>query len=152
MRRPGFTLVEMLLVMILLGLISAIAYPRLKGPVAGLSVRSALQQTSEMLIVARTAAVQSGAETRFIRNGNVLRTVMDSSGTWITLGARDLYTLHGVTLTVSGTLPKDTIRFDARGIAIGLTASQTIKFTNSTAIDSVCVTRVGKVTRGGCPS
>lgn len=152
MRRQGFTLIEMLLVIVFLGLISAIAYPRLKAPAAGLSVRSALQQTSEMLVVARTAAVQSGAETRFIRNGNVLRTVMDSSGTWITLAARDLYTMHGVTVAVSGTAPKDTIRFDARGIAIGLTASQTIKFTNSTAIDSVCVTRIGKVTRGGCPS
>ncbi|HEX8849794.1 MAG TPA: GspH/FimT family pseudopilin [Gemmatimonadaceae bacterium] len=152
MRRTGFTLVEMLLVVVFLGLMGAIAYPRLKGPAAGLSVRAALQQTSEMLVVARTAAVQSGSETRFIRNGNVLRTVMDSSGTWITLTARDLYALHGVTLTMSGTLPKDTIRFDARGVAIGLTASQTIRFTNSNAVDSVCVTRVGKVTRGGCPS
>lgn len=152
MRRSGFTLVEMLIVVVLLGLMSAIAYPRLKGPAAKLSVRSARQQASEMLVVARTAAVQSGAETRFIRSGNVLRTVMDSSGTWITLAARDLYSMHGVTVAVTGTLPKDTIRFDARGVAIGLTASETLKFTNATAADSVCVTRVGKVARGGCPS
>ena len=152
MRRSGFTLVEMLLVVVLLGLVGAIAYPRLKGPAAKLSVRSARQQASEMLVVARSAAVQSGAETRFIRSGNVLRTVMDSSGTWITLAARDLYEVHGVTVTLGGTLPKDTIRFDARGVAIGLTAAQTMKFTNSTAADSICVTRVGKVARGGCPS
>lgn len=152
MRRSGFTLVEMLLVVVLLGLFSAIAYPRMKAPVARLSVRSARQQASEMLVVARSAAVQSGAETRFIRSGNVLRTVMDSSGTWITIAAGDLYATHGVTVAMTGLLPKDTIRFDARGVAIGLTGTQTITFTNSTAADSVCVLRVGKVARGGCPS
>lgn len=152
MRRQGFTLIEMLLVVVFLGVLSAIAYPRLKGPAASLSVSSARQQTSEMLIVARTSAAQTGAETRFIRNGNIVRVVMDSSGTWITVAARDLYTAHGVTVAVSGTAPKDTIRFDARGVAIGLSAAETFKFTNAAAVDSVCVTRVGKVARGGCPT
>ena len=152
MRTSGFTLIEMLLVVVFMGVLSMIAYPRLKGPAASLSVGAARQQTNEMLVVARTNAAQTGAETRFIRSGNVVRVVMDSSGTWITLAARDLYAAHGVTLDVTGTAPKDTIRFDARGVAIGLTAAETLRFTNSPAVDSVCVTRVGKASRGGCPS
>jgi prepilin-type N-terminal cleavage/methylation domain-containing protein len=152
MRRLGFTLIEMLLVVVFLGLLSMIAYPRLKGPAASLSVSTARQQATEMLLVARTTAVQAGAETRFIRSGNVVRAVMDSSGSWVTLAARDLYADEGVTLASSGSAPHDTVRFDARGVAIGLTASQSLKFTNLTAVDSICVTRVGKVTRGGCPT
>ena len=148
--RSGFTLLELLIVIIVMGLLGMYAYPRLRGSTTGLSVRSARQQTQEMLVIARSAAVQNGSEARFIRAGNVVRVLVDSSGTFVTLSARDLYTEHGVTVAVGGAAPRDTVRFDPRGLAIGLTGAATITFTNSTVTDSICVSKLGKVARAGC--
>ena len=148
--RSGFTLLELLIVIVMIGLMSAFAYPRLQGSTTGISVRSARQQTAEMLVIARAAAVQNGSEARFIRAGNVVRVLVDSNGTYVTLSVRDLYTEHGVTVAVGGAAPRDTVRFDPRGLAIGLTGAATIRFTNSTAKDSICVSKLGKVARMGC--
>jgi hypothetical protein len=75
---------------------------------------------------------------------------VDSNGTFVTLSVRDLYTEHGVTVAVGGAAPRDTVRFDSRGLAIGLAGAATITFTNSTATDSICVSKLGKVARIGC--
>lgn len=148
--RSGFTLVELMIVVSLMGIMTMFAYPKLRGSTSSLAVRSARQQAAEMLIIARAAAVQNGSDARFIRSGNVLRVIVDSSGTFVTLSARDLYTQHGVTVAVAGTTPHDTVRFDARGQAIGLTSAETIRFTNAAAKDSLCVSKLGKVARSGC--
>ena len=148
-RRTGFTLVELLIVMTLMGIMGMYAYPKLRGTTTSWSTRAARQQVTSMLIVARAASVQNGAEARFIRSGNVARVVVDSSGTYVTLASRDLYREHGVTFTTGGTA-RDTVRFDPRGVAIGLTGAAIFKFTNATVRDSICVTKLGKVARTGC--
>lgn len=148
--RSGFTLVELLIVITLMGIMGTFAYPRLRGSTSSWSVRSARQQTMEMLVVARSAAVQNGADARFIRSGNVVRVIVDSSGTFVTLASRDLNKEHGVTVTVGGAAPRDTVRYDARGLAIGLTGAETITFTKATVTDSICVSKLGKVARMGC--
>lgn len=148
-RRSGFTLIELLIVMTLMGIMGMFAYPKLRGTTTSWSTRSARQQVTSMLIVARAAAVQNGSEARFIRNGNVVRVTVDSSGTYVTLAARNLYTEHGVTLSTGGAA-RDTVRFDPRGIAIGLTGVAMFKFTNATVKDSICVSKLGKVARTGC--
>ena len=148
--RTGFTLVELIIVITIMGMMGMFAYPKLRGSTASWSVRAARQKTTEMLVVARSAAVQNGSEARFIRSGNLVRVVVDSSGTFVTLISRDLYNDNGVTVAVGGSAPRDTVRFDPRGLAIGLTGSATIKFTNSTVTESVCVSKLGKVARTGC--
>ena len=148
-RRTGFTLVELLIVMTIMGIMGMYAYPKLRSATTSYSTRNARQQVTSMIIVARAAAVQNGSEARFIRSGNVARVVVDSSGTFVTLASRDLNREHGVTFTTSGTA-RDTIRFDPRGVAIGLTGAAIFKFTNSTVKDSICVSKLGKVARTGC--
>jgi len=147
--RKGFSLIELLIVMTLMGIMGMYAYPKLRGTTTSWSTRSARQQVTSMLIVARAAAVQNGSEARFIRSGNVVRVAVDSSGTYVTLASRDLYREHGVTFTTSGAA-RDTIRFDPRGVAIGLTGAAIFKFTNATVKDSICVSKLGKVARTGC--
>jgi prepilin-type N-terminal cleavage/methylation domain-containing protein len=150
-RNPsGFTLVELLIVITIMGLMGMFVYPKLRGTTTSLSVRNARQQVLTMLVVARAASVQNGSEARFIRSGNVARVVVDSSGTFVTLLSRDLYQEHGVTLANGGAAPRDTIRFDSRGMGIGLAGAATFKFTNSTVRDSICVSKYGKVARTGC--
>lgn len=151
MRRntSGFTLVELLIVVIIMGLMGMFAYPKLRGTTTSLSVRNARQQVQTMLVVARAASVQNGSEARFIRSGSTARVMVDSSGTFVTLLSRNLYTEQGVTLTTGGT-PRDTIRFDSRGMGIGLAGVAIFKFTNSTVKDSICVSKYGKVARTGC--
>ena len=147
--RSGFTLMDMVLTIAVMGIVGAMALPRLKAPAAGLQVRSAKQTTSQLMVVARSAAISSGSEARFIRNANVVRVVVDSSGTWITLAAKDLAAEYGVTYGVS-TGGRDTVRFDPRGMAIGLSGAQWLRFTKDAAIDSVCVSRMGKVAPRSC--
>ena len=125
--RSGFTLVELLLVITIMGLLGTVAYPRLRGTTTGLSVRNARQQVLTMLVTARAASVQNGAEARFIRSGNVVRVTVDSSGTFVTLISRDLYTEQGVSVATGGAAPRDTVRFDSRGMAIGLSSSTIVK-------------------------
>src|SRR6476646_2759265 len=148
-RRSGFTLVELLIVMTLMGIMGMYAYPKLRGSTANWSTRSARQQVTSRLIVAPAAAVQNGSEARFIRSGNVVRVTVDSNGTNVTLASRDLYRDHGVTFTTGGAA-RDTMRFDPRGVAIGLTGAAMYKFTNATVKDSICVSKLGKVARSGC--
>ena len=147
--RSGFTLVELLIVVSLMGIMGMFAYPRLRGSTTSWSVRSARQQTTEMLVVARSAAVQNGADARFIRSGNVVRVVIDSSGTWVTLASKNLDTEYGVAYGVSSG-GRDTVRYDARGIAIGLSGAQWLRFSKDTKVDSVCVSRMGKVAPRSC--
>jgi len=148
-RRIGFTLVELLIVMTLMGIMGMYAYPKMRNSTTGWATRSARQQVTSMLIVARASAIQNGSEARFIRSGNVVRVTVDSSGTYVTLASRDLYREHGVTFTTGGAA-RDTVRFDPRGVAIGLTGAAIFKFTNATVKDSICVTKLGKVSRTGC--
>ena len=102
-RRMGFSLIELLIVMTIMGIMGMYAYPKMRGTTASWSTRSARQQVTSMIIVARAAAVQNGSEARFIRSGNVARVTVDSNGTYVTLASRDLYRDHGVTFTTGGT-------------------------------------------------
>ena len=147
--RRGFTLLDMVLTIAITGIVGAMALPRLKAPAAGLQVRSAKLATSQMIVVARSAAIQSGSEARFIRSGNVVRVVIDSSGTWVTLASKNLDTEYGVAYGVSSG-GRDTVRYDARGIAIGLSGAQWLRFSKDTKVDSVCVSRMGKVAPRSC--
>lgn len=140
---------DVVLTIAITGIVGAMALPRLKEPAAGLQVRSAKQATSQMIVVARSASISSGNEARFIRSGNVVRVVLDSSGTWITLASKNLNTEYGVAYSVSSG-GRDTVRFDARGIAIGLSGAQWLRFTKGAAVDSVCVSRMGKVAPRSC--
>lgn len=147
--RGGFTLLDLVLSITVMGLVGAIAFPRMRGPITSLQVRAARQSMSQMIVVARAAAIQSGTEARFVRSGNATRVVVDSSGVFMTLTAKDLATEYGVALSVS-TGGRDTLRFDPRGVAIGLNGAQWFRFTRDATVDSVCVSRFGKVMLKGC--
>ena len=65
MAARGFTLLELLVVMVLIGLIGGIAVPRLSNAFLGPSVRAAALEVAAGLRGARSLAVTTGAATLF---------------------------------------------------------------------------------------
>ena len=145
--RSGYTLTEMLAVLVIFGVVTSLSIPRMHGVSTRSSVRSARLQTAVYLTQARAAALQRGREARFIRSGNLLKVTIDSSGTQVLLvPSHNLLSERNVSLSAS----RDTIRFDPRGFAIGTSAIEKFIVVRDGMRDSVCVTKMGKVIQRGC--
>ena len=143
----GFSTVELLIVIVLLGIVAAMVAPRLGTMGGSLAVRAARQEVAAALATARAAAIQNGRPVSFVKSGNTVGVFMDSAGTTVSLGtARDLGALHGVEVAATRNL----IRFDGRGLATGLNAVETIVLSRGDERDSVCVLRLGKVSTRSC--
>ena len=115
MNQRGFTLIELLIVIGIMGLIAALAVPRIGRTLVRQSVRGARDAVVGMHAKARAAAVQKGRSTRLVISGNTLliRTQHPVTGVVDTVGTvEDLYSRFGVTVATS----RDSLVFDARGI------------------------------------
>lgn len=145
--RRGFTMIEIAIVCVLIGMVAMIAYPRFSTLQTSAALRSGRQQTAAILARARASAVQRGWATSVVRSGDALRIVADSSGTAVTIAsAYDLAVSDGVHLSPAPT--RDTITFDPRGYASGLVSRQVFRFSVGTSRDSICVNRLGHVLMG----
>src|SRR2546427_8752692 len=58
MKRSGFTTIEMIIVVVIIGVIAAIGFPKIRGTLDKTNVRSARVYLSTQLITARATAVQ----------------------------------------------------------------------------------------------
>ena len=146
--RFGYTLAEMIVVLVIFGVVVGLSIPRLHGAQSSAGLRSARQQTAIYLAQAHALAVQRGREAWFVRNGNSVSVSVDSSGTQVVYSrAHDLQREHGVVIP---TTSRDTIKFDPRGFAIGASTVEKVVLTRDGMRDSVCVTKLGKVITRGC--
>ena len=149
LHKKGFTLIEILMVLAIVGIVTVMGLPRASAIMGGSAMRSAKMEVKTALVLARTTAVQTGGFAQFIRVGNVVTVTSDSMGQQVRLApANDIYAEHKVTLP-SGT---DTVRFDPRGFAFGISTSpfyRVIRLGRGTLVDSVCVTRFGRINSEG---
>ncbi len=146
----GFTMVEMLTVMVLIGIMAAILTKPVSGAFRASARRTAKREASAYLFRARTIAVQQSRASQLVRNGNILKIRVDSSGTMVQLGtATDLGAAYGVTVSLSSS-PPDTIKFDPRGFML-TPPTPKIVVTRDAAADTICVTGLGRVTLRSCP-
>ena len=147
--RHAFTLVEMLLVIVLMGILLALVAPRITTESVKLSVRSSAQKAGALLSQARASAMQNGRRTAVVRVNNGLRLLIDNgTATPTLLGWQDLGLEEHVTLASS---PSDTIMFDPRGLAVLRgTAVQEIIVTRDTYADTACVIGLGRIATSGC--
>jgi len=149
--RRGFTLVEILIVIVIMGILATIAMPKLSTLSRRYTVDSAKQDVAAYLAQARAAAIQNGRNGWFIRNGNTIMVALDTSA-----GAPpapftqplDLKLEHGVSVTMP-TNP-DSIRYDPRGIAVGLGGVVAIVVKKNGIRDSVCVIGLGRISAKDC--
>lgn len=143
----GYTLIETLVVIALLGILAAVAFPRLARSSDSMSVRTSKQRVASYLAVTRSAAIQRGRMARFVITGNTIKVLVDSAATQATFAkVIDL----GADQRVSISATRDTIPFDPRGLASGFSGTARIVVSRAAARDSVCVIGKGRISTSGC--
>lgn len=117
----GFTIIEVLIVIVILGIVVAMGLPSMRDLIAATKVKDAASDVFASLIFARSEAVK--------RNGNI-DVVPNNSGDWgqgwkVKLGATDLKVQDPITgIAVTG--PAATITYRGNG---RLTATSGVGFT-----------------------
>ena len=145
-RRAGFTFVEILMVMIVVAILLAIAYPKLTVLRARSNVSSAKQRVAATLTVARQAAISRGVPVKFVLDGNTVAAVAEPYG-----AADSIQRAFSVQEAYGATLGGDEfeVTFDPRGLAAGFDAATVIVSYNAKS-DTLCVQKLGRVQMRGC--
>jgi prepilin-type N-terminal cleavage/methylation domain-containing protein len=149
MRRSGFTTIEMVIVVVLIGLIAMIGFPKISKMLDKTNVRSARDAVGTLAGTARAAAIQRGCR-------SALHFTASPSTVWVTTacpakvdtvsGVQDLYARFKVTLSAS----RDSVQYDPRGLSMdGFNSNTVVRLTgsNTTNQDSVMINPIGKVVR-----
>lgn len=146
MDRRGFSFVEMMTVIVLLGILAALGVPRLRGSLEKQNVRSARAAISTLVATARSVAVQRGCPATLNMNADsawVTACGVNPPAASVAVGSKKLVaSIYGVTLSPSAA----TLVFDPRGMA---TVFQTtiVRISGPVSQDSVIINPVGKVVR-----
>jgi len=147
-RTPGFTVIELLTVIVIMGIVATMAFPRLVQEGTKLTVRSATQEVAAYVAQARATAIATGRPAWFVRDGNVVG-VSTTGDTTSFVQSTDIQSKHGV--TVSASANPITIEFDPRGlIPGGVGGVLPIVLTKQDARDSVCVIGMGRISIKEC--
>lgn len=146
MRKRGFSLIEMLIVIVLISLIVAMGLPRLRSTVEKQNIRSAKALLATLVATARGVAVQRGCAATLnlsVDSAWVTACGVNPPAASVQVGTKKLVGGEfGVTLAPSAA----TVTYDPRGLA---TVFQTvsIRITGPNYQDSVVINQVGKVIR-----
>lgn len=149
--RAGYSMAEILAALVIVGILTAIAWPRLSG-IGGVSSRKgALNQLTADVGLARMTAIRSGneAQVRINTAGTEYSVVVrDTTGAFRTVKTVRL-TRNYPGVTISPT--NDSLVFDSRGLRRSLTAKKSLVISHSvrgtTARDSLVISPLGKVNR-----
>lgn len=144
MRRDGFTLVELVMVIVVAGLILIIGVPRMNSAVVDSNIRGARNSVHNMLAQARAGATEYGRATAVRFNGNQAYVTV-ATGQLVnpldTLGeVRNLNREFGVTVGASAAL----VSYDPRGFGLN-GGNVTLTFTRSGHADTLVVSSFGRV-------
>ena len=137
----GFSLVEMLIVIVVAGLLMAMALPKLRTTLAARDVKSARAAVANMYARARINALQTRKSTTVNFSGTDAWVTMPITGGLDTIGAvAQLSSLYGVSVNASVA----SITVFPTGLSnMGSTA--TIKVTRSGHSDSVMISGYGRL-------
>ena len=147
-RQSGFTLVEYIIVLMCMGVLSSLAFPRVREAMQQTSVRSARAAVGILAAKARAVAVQRGCR-------SVLHFTSGPDGTvWVTAcktSGAGLDTLDGVERIASRfdivlAATRDSVRFDSRGLNVDYQLT-TVRLAAGDMRDSLMINQVGKVVR-----
>ncbi len=147
MARRGFTLIEMVMVMTMIGILLAVAIPFIGSSTNKGNVRGALDAVSTMHAIAKQSAIQRGRQSMLVMgtsNGNAWVVSRNAAGTgWDTLGkVEELDDRFGVSLSAT----RDTLTFTPRGIGTELSGS-TIVVSKGDFADTITISAAGRLIR-----
>ena len=153
MKRSGFSLVEMVLVIVVIGLASMIAIPRLRNATDRANVRGARGELMDLVTKARATAVARGCTATFNMTTGIaakawVTTCKTSDvGVGATLDTVWIVDSLAVRWKVDVTSDVATISFDRRGLRTlpYVVSTMRAQSTSSSVIDSIQVNPVGKV-------
>lgn len=154
MRKRGFTFIEILIVMVIIGVIASFGVPRIRDAILKTNIHSARVGFSLLAVKARQAAISRGCR-------GVLHVTQGTSGkVWVTVckltatgnvgtavdtlgSVEQLASRYGV--SIASTV--DSVQYDPRGISIGYTQA-IVRFTSTgtSSKDSLIINAIGKVT------
>lgn len=147
-RSAGFSLVEMLIVVVMIGLMSLFAFPKVAKVFDQTQVRGARQAVLNKYNTARVNARQSSRHTFLVRSGNVfwieraprmvplVGSTRDTVGQILNLNASWMVSVRGNT----------EVPIDPRGLTVGA-GPWLFAVTRHEASDSVVISEFGRVTR-----
>ena len=150
-RRRGFSLLELLIVFVLVGILSMIAWPRMGQMRETYRIQSAKQQVMAAITTARAAAVQKGRTARFRVGGNVMSAVVRTSASDSAFVVRPRNMLQEFAVTIVPGNPADTlVTWEARGFGRVSPAPLRLIIQGATKADTVCVGAIGQLMPRGC--
>ena len=141
-RRAGFSLIEMLIVVVMIGLMTLIALPRLADTFAQSNLSSARAKIISLFSVARATASGSSRTTVLRLSGNKIYVVASKLnggvGVDTVTPVENINTEYGVTATVS----PDSILLDQSGLGRN---GSTIILSKSGRADTVTISQYGQI-------
>lgn len=149
MRRSGFTLIEMLIVITLIGVVGAMAFPKWHTAYDHENVRAARREALTQLNRAKGTAVQRGCRATIQMRATGTKVWVEAcrmtalaGSTTDTVGFISLLsTKYGVTMTTSA----DSLPFAPTSLGLG-TATITMTFTKNGYTSTLTVTSIGRAT------
>jgi len=134
----GFTLMQLLVVLGVMSLLSALALPRISGSLNAIAVRGAAADVTGAFALARTVAITRSVYVA-VHVDSVRQSVAVAAGA-DTLLVRLVGDAHGVTIRSN----RDSMSYDPIGHGYGA-ANQSIVITRGTVSDTVVISRLGRV-------
>lgn len=144
MTRRGFTLIEILMVIAIIGAVAALTYPRIAEGLNRENVRSARQAITTMHARARATAIQRGRTTSLVHNGNVVLVLSRHPVTGALDTISDPVNIYNSYGGVVQTWSRDTLVFDPRGVGME-TSATSIMVRKAALADTIRITPVGSV-------
>jgi prepilin-type N-terminal cleavage/methylation domain-containing protein len=140
LKRAGFTIIEVVIVLTISAIISTITIPRAGRFIDGIEVRGASTEAASMFSLARHYAIAHGTQASLDIDPSARTLSIKSSGENIT--TRDLGAAHGVNISTNRT----SITYSAIGVGYGA-ANFTMILSKGRAADTLYVSRLGRVRR-----
>jgi len=151
--RRGFSAVELLIVVVIIGAIAMMTFPKIRTALDKTSVRSARVSIGTFAAEARAAAAQRGCKAVLHFAGGA------TSQAWVTAcprlkpGAGTVDTVAmidnlGVRFSTTMTYTRDSVQYDPRGLSMD-NANTVVRFTGDVAgsTDSLVINTLGRVVR-----
>jgi prepilin-type N-terminal cleavage/methylation domain-containing protein len=143
----GFSLMEILTVMVMIGIIASFAIPKFGSTLDHQSVRGAASEIATFHSKARNSAISRGRRTAFAIKSGVLaiRSLNPVTGVSELVGGTtdSVVGKFGVTMTVNPST-RDTLVFDSRGL--GTEGSQTTIYVSKSGFtDTITISSLGRI-------